>query len=614
MCGIAGIVDWEADLSCSQPVLEAMGKALAPRGPDAAGFWLSAHAAMAHRRLIVIDPEGGAQPMVRRQGLRTCVLGYNGELYNTAELRSELEAFGYRFTSRSDTEVLLVSYMHWGLGCVHHLNGIFAFAVWDDYNQSLFLARDRLGVKPLFYAQRGRSMVYASELKALLACPAVEPVLDAEGLAEIFVMGPSRTPGHGIFRGVAELRPGCCLTYDRRGLTLRRYWSLESHAHPDDTAATAARIRELLEDTVDRQLVSDVPVCVLLSGGLDSGAVTAFATAAYQKAGMGSLRTFSVDFAGNELYFKADDYQTNRDDPWVDKVSQLFATDHRKVLLDTPELVEGLPASLIARDQPGMGDVDTSLLLFCREIKKEATVAVSGEAADEIFGGYPWFHLPQDLAAKGFPWIRKVKERLQLLSPDLADHIRAEEYLADRYRDALAEVPRLPGEEAGEARMRDLLYLNITRFLATLLDRKDRMSMAVGLEVRVPFCDHRLVEYVWNIPWAMKTTGGMPKGILRRALEGVLPKEIVTRRKSPYPSTHNPSYLAACRSWFLQLLDDPASPLNGLLNPAEARQLASENTLFAGQPWFSQLMGLPQLFSYYVQLDFWLRRYRIRIR
>ncbi|MDA8334221.1 MAG: asparagine synthase (glutamine-hydrolyzing) [Peptococcaceae bacterium] len=613
MCGIAGIVDWETDLNRAQPELEAMGGALAPRGPDAGGFWLSDHAAFVHRRLIVIDPEGGAQPMVRREGLHPFVLNYNGELYNTAELRSELESFGHRFSSRSDTEVLLVSYIHWGSGCVDHLNGIFAFAVWDDYNQSIFLARDRLGVKPLFYVQRGMSLAYASELKGLLASARVEPVLDAGGLAEIFVMGPSRTPGHGIFRGIKELRPGCSLTYSRRGPRVRRYWCLESHEHPDDAAATAARVRELLEDTVERQLVSDVPVCVLLSGGLDSGAVTAFAAAARQKAGLGALSTYSVDFAGNELYFKADDFQTNRDDPWVDKVSRLFATTHQKVVLDTPELVEGLPSSLIARDHPGMGDVDTSLLLFCRKIKEKATVAVSGEAADEIFGGYPWFHLPQELAAKGFPWIRRVKERLGLLSRDLVEHIRAEEYLADRYRDALAEVPRLAGEDAFEARMRDLLYLNITRFLATLLDRKDRMSMAVGLEVRVPFCDHRLVEYVWNIPWSMKKCGGMPKGILRLALEGVLPVEIVSRRKSPYPSTHNPTYLKACRSWFLQLLDDPASPLAGLLDPGQARALTAEDTPFAGQPWFSQLMGLPQLFSYYVQLDFWLRRYRIRL-
>jgi len=613
MCGIAGIVDWEKDLKDARPVLEAMGRTLAPRGPDAGGFWQAGHVAFAHRRLIVIDPEGGAQPMVRRQGLHTYVLNYNGELYNTAELRSELESFGYRFSSRSDTEVLLVSYMHWESACVEHLNGIFAFAVWDDYNQTLFCARDRLGVKPFFYAQKGQALVYASELKALLATPYVEPVLDAAGLAEIFVMGPSRTPGHGIFRGVAELRPGFCLAYNRRGLSVRRYWSLKSHPHTDDTAHTAARIRELLEDTVERQLVSDVPVCVLLSGGLDSAAVTAFATAAYHRAGLGSLSTFSVDFAGNELHFKADDYQTNRDDPWVDKVSHLFATSHKKVVLDTPELVEGLPSSLIARDHPGMADVDTSLLLFCREIKKEATVAVSGEAADEIFGGYPWFHLPRELAAEGFPWIRKVPERLALLSPDLVNHMRATEYLADRYREALAEVPRLPGEDGKEARMRDLSYLNITRFLATLLDRKDRMSMAVGLEVRVPYCDHRLVEYVWNIPWAMKTTGGLPKGILRRALEDVLPPEVVTRRKSPYPSTHNPSYLKACRSWFVQLLDDPGSPLAGLLDREKARRLAAADTPFAGQPWFSQLMGPAQLFSYYVQLDYWLRSYRIRL-
>ncbi len=613
MCGIAGWIDWKRDLSKEQPILEKMMKTLTRRGPDGEGMWLSPQAALLHRRLIVVDPAGGGQPMIRYRGGHAHVLVYNGELYNTKELRRELEARGHTFQSHSDTEVLLEAYMEWGGSCVERLNGIFAFAVWSEAEQSLFLARDRLGVKPLFYALSGGAFVFGSELKAILANPLVKPEVDAEGLAEIFVMGPARTPGCGVFRGIRELKPGRCLSYGRCGIRRRRYWQLESAPHHDDLETTAATVQELLQDTVERQLVADVPVCVFLSGGLDSSAITAFASRAFAREGERSLHTYSVDYIGSSDYYRPNDYETNSDNPWIEKVSNFVGSVHRSIYIDNRDLAAALAAALHARDLPGMADVDASLYLFCREVKKEATVALSGESADEIFGGYPWFYRQDSLNASTFPWIRMISKRMRLLSPELVEEIKPEKYLEARYDEALTEVPRLAGEEPHEARMRELLYLNISRFMPILLDRKDRMSMFTGLEVRVPYCDHRLAEYVWNIPWSMKTCNGMAKGILRRALQGVLPDDVLERRKSPYPKTHHPAYLQAVRALALQLLDDRSSPLLPLINAAAFRRVALSQPQDFSEPWFSQLMGFPQLLAYYVQVDMWLRAFGVSI-
>ena len=613
MCGIAGWIDWQRDLRQEAATLGRMAATLAPRGPDDAGLWLDEHAALAHRRLIVVDPDGGAQPMSRRFGRRELTIVYNGELYNTEDLRRPLLGKGYRFRGHSDTEVLLAAYAAWGEACLQRLNGIFAFAIWDAQAQELFLARDRLGVKPLFYVPRPDAFLFASELKALLAHPLVPPVLDRDGLAEVLLMAPARTPGHGVFQGVRELRPGHALRCTRQGVRTLRYWSLEAHEHPDDLETTVRTVRDLVRDTVERQLVSDVGVSALLSGGLDSSAVAAFASAALGREGRGPLRTWAVEFADMAEHFRASDFQTSLDAPWAHKVAAYLGTDHRTVTLGATEVAGALQAATRARDLPGMADVDSSLLLFCRHIKEESTVALSGESADEVFGGYPWFVRPDAIAADTFPWALRQRDRVALLDPDVVRYLDADAYVERRYREALAEVPRLPGEPPGEARMREILHLNITRFLPTLLDRKDRMSMATGLEVRVPFCDHRIVEYAFNIPWSMKTVGGQRKGILREALRGVLPDDVVDRPKSPYPSTPDPRFLQAVRKGALAVLQDSGSPLGGLLNrPAIERLARADQDPFA-LPWFSQLMGLAQWFAYVLQLDAFLRQGPVRL-
>lgn len=616
MCGLAGWVDWERELTGERKILEKMLQKLRLRGPDDEGIWFSPRAALGHRRLVVVDPAGGKQPMVRKSGEHLFVISYNGELYNTAELRQDLEKRGHIFYSRnSDTEVLLAAFTEWGASSLSRLNGIFAFAVWDSRNEQLFLARDRLGVKPLFYSSRGSTFLFASELKALLAHPAIKAELDGEGLAEVFTMGPSRTPGQGVFKGIAELKPAHYLILNRRGFTLQRYWKLISKPHSDSFDQTVLRVRQLLQEAVERQLVSDVPICTLLSGGLDSSAISAFAAAGLREQGRLPLHTYAVDYEENEKYFHAGSFQPDADAAWVGKVSAYLGTRHRNIVLQNQRVADTLEQAVQARDLPGMTDIDSSLYLFCAEVKKEATVALSGEAADEIFGGYPWFQREMEERSSTFPWISALDERMALLNPELVKLMRPWEYMEGRFHESVATMDPLPGEEEVQARIRRLFHLNIVWFMSTLLDRKDRMSMACGLEVRVPFCDHRLAEYVWNIPWEMKSCDNREKGILRRALQGVLPEPVLARRKSPYPKTHHPAYLTAVKQRLGEIINDPGSPLLPLLNTVRLQALLqSREPWQLSRPWFGQLMGEPQFYAYLIQVDTWLREYRISIK
>ncbi|OXT07787.1 asparagine synthase (glutamine-hydrolyzing) [Thermoanaerobacterium thermosaccharolyticum] len=612
MCGIAGWVSFGEDLTHRSSVIASMGKKLKNRGPDSWGVWLSSHCAFAQTRLIVIDPEGGVQPMIKEYGDKKYVIIYNGELYNTEEIRHELALLGYTFKGHSDTEVLLTSYIEWGTECVYKLNGIYAFAVWDEHENRLFLSRDRLGVKPLFYTYKNGLLIFGSEIKAILAHPYVQAEVDEEGLAEIFVMGPTRTPGVGVFRNIYELKPGHFLTFSKSGVKIEKYWSLISREHEDDIDTTMEKIRYLLDDASKRQLVSDVPLCSLLSGGLDSTAVSVFANEKLKRLGS-KLITYSVDYIGNDKYFKPNQFQPNSDSDLVEIVSKEINTNHNYVYVDNEELADALIPALYARDLPGMADVDSSLYLFLREVKKGVKVALSGEGADEVFGGYPWFRNKTAIEANTFPWIRMVKERMKLLSPQVVKLIRPIEYLNDRYNEALGEVPKLYGEDKESARMREIFYLNQTRFLAMLLDRMDRMSMASGLEVRVPFLDHRLVEYVWNIPWEMKNLHNREKGLLRESLKGYIPDMVVERKKSPYPKTHNPVFKEKVKSWLQRIIDDPSSPILQLINKKEVQNLIDTDARDYDPAWFSQLMGGPQLFAYLIQINEWLLKYNIKI-
>ncbi|KYF95072.1 hypothetical protein BE17_27765, partial [Sorangium cellulosum] len=584
MCGIAGWVDYARDLTRERDVLQKMTSTMKNRGPDDEGTWLAPRAALGHRRLSIIDLEGGRQPMIAEEdGAPVAVLIYTGEVYNFRELRRELRARGHQFRTQSDTEVVLRAYLEWGAGFPRRLNGMYAFALWDVRREELLLVRDRMGIKPLFYQPTGTGVLFGSEPKAILANPLAPPEVDASGLRELLAF--TRTPGNAVFRGMREVRPGHVVHVRREGVAERRYWALESRPHTDDLPTTIRTVRELLEDIVARQLISDVPLCTLLSGGLDSSAVTALAQRALRAEGAGPVRSFSVDFTGQAENFKADELRSTPDAPYVAEVQRHVGSDHSDIVLSAAQLADPAvrAAVLRARDLPlSFGDMDASLYLLFRAIRERSTVALSGESADEIFGGYLWFHDPEAVAAETFPWsamrtrLRGPSAASTLLAPALLGQLDLQAYIDGRYRDALAEVPPLPGEAGKERRMREISYLHLTRFLQLLLDRKDRMSMATGLEVRVPFCDHRLVEYVFNVPWAMKTFDGREKSLLRAAADDLLPRSVLERRKSPYPATQDPAYAQALRGQLARLLAQRDAPVLPLLDVARARAVAAD--------------------------------------
>ncbi|MGW5262397.1 asparagine synthase (glutamine-hydrolyzing) [Microbispora sp. NPDC004025] len=611
MCGISGWVDYGRDLRRERETVQAMTDTMACRGPDAEGSWLASHVAFGHRRLAIIDIEGGRQPMTAgAEGEVVAALTYSGEVYNFRELRAELEQRGHRFRTQSDTEVVLEAYLEWGEDFVSRLNGMYAFAIWDARREELLLVRDRMGIKPLYYYSTPNGVLFGSEPKAILANPLAERVIDADGLREILAF--VKTPESAVFRGMREVRPGQVVKLRREGLSKRRYWRLESREHTDDLQTTIRTVRELLDDIVERQLISDVPLCTLLSGGLDSSAVTALAARAL--AGKGGVRSFSVDFAGYSENFQADDMRDTPDTPYVRDVVRHVGSDHSDIVLNSADLMDPAvrAAVLRARDLPlGIGDMDTSLYLLFKAIRGHSTVALSGESADEVFGGYRWFHDPQAVNSGTFPWLAiqgqtGLSTRGEFLNEELLRKLDIPAYRADSYQRALAEVPRVPGETGLQKRMREISYLHLTRFVQILLDRKDRMSMAVGLEVRVPFCDHRLVEYVFNAPWAMKTFDGHEKSLLRAATADVLPRSVVERRKVPYPSTQDPAYERALRAEVTRVLDGD-SAIGCLVDADRVRKMLD-------QPLGAvSLQGARTSLEGILQMNAWLGAYDVRL-
>ena len=610
MCGIAGIIDFQNDLREGKCAIEAMTDTLKLRGPDGVGYYEDRHVLFGHRRLIVVDPQGGQQPMAKRVGGHEYVIVYNGELYNTEELRAQLKEHGFDFDSYSDTEVLLSAYICWGAACVHRLNGIFAFAVYDLSRHEVFLARDPLGVKPLFYALRGHTFVFGSEIKTLLAHPLIDPVVDRQGLTELFALGPATPPGSAIYKDVKELPAAHCLTVSENGVTLSEYWKPEVTDFDEDAETAAEHLRALFDDCVRRELFADVPLCSFLSGGLDSSAIAAVAADEFKQHGR-VLDTYSIDYVDNDKYFKVSLFQPTSDEQWARKAAGCIGSRHHSIVLGHAELASALRDSVTARDLPGMADIDSSLYLFCREIRKDNVVALTGECADELFGGYPWYTHPEMIYLDTFPWSRFVSDRSSVLNKGLGLDIDG--CVRENYLGTLRQVPHAEHESRLEHRMRELFYLNIRWFMANLLTRKDRMSMSNSLEVRVPFADYRLVEYAFNLPPEIKLLEGREKGLLRKAVSSLLPDDIVWRKKSPYPKTHNPVYTDIVCKMMNDVLADPSSPILEIIDREKVKEIVDSRGESYKTPWYGQLMTGPQLIAYLVQVDFWLRRYNVQL-
>lgn len=609
MCGIAGAVSFVNDMREDMKAYELMQKSMLRRGPDQRGIVLKREAALIHTRLAVIDISGGRQPMTFTDGSYEYTIVYNGELYNTDEVRRELED-DFEFDTHSDTEVVLKSYVKWGGRCVDKFNGIFAFAVYDERERRVFLARDRIGVKPLFYYRSRDSLIFASEIPALLEHPDDPREIDAGSAAELILMAPGRTPGCGVIRGIEEVKPGWCGFYSQEGLTLHEYWRLKAYELNETFEQTAEHVRELVLDSIKCQLVSDVPVCTFLSGGLDSSLISSVACSELKKQGK-ILDTFSVDYRDNDKYFQKSHFQPNSDPEFINCMVDYLGTNHHWTVVDTPELVEALYDAVEARGLPDMADVDASLLILCREIKKHGTVALSGECADELFGGYPWYRDKDIRMTDGFPWAQSTSYRKRFLCDEYASQIDADDYVYSAYRRTADYAMKLPTDNETEYRMREMTQLNFHWFMQTLLDRKDRMSMYSGLEVRVPFCDYRIAEYLYNVRWEYKDYEGREKGLLREAMKDWLPEKVLHRKKSPYPKTHNPNFLDAVTARLSQILEEGGGTLTELVKREELERLIRHEDHVQ---WYGQLMNLPQTIAFFIQLDFWLKRYKLELK
>lgn len=611
MCGFAGIVNFTNDISGQLPVLDTMADTLKLRGPDQHGYAQYKHVLFAHRRLIVVDPEGGLQPMTKERDGFNYTLIYNGELYNTEDLRKELLMKGYTFDSYSDTEVLLTAYMCWGIACVEKLNGIFAFAIYDGRERQVVLVRDQLGVKPLFYSKRDNNFIFGSELKTVLAHPDVSPIVDKEGSTEIFALGPAIKPGSAIFKQISEVPPAHLMILKPSGITLKEYWTLKAEENHESLEEATDHLRSLLMDAINRQLVGDVPLCTFLSGGLDSSAISAIAASACKEKGK-ILTTYSLDYEGNDQFFKASLYQPTSDVYWAQEMANFLQTDHRTYTIKQEELADTLRNAMLARDLPGMADIDSSLFLFCKEIRKDFVIALSGECADEVFGGYPWYTREELRNLDTFPWSNFLRSRRMLISPQY-QNLPIEDVAGENYLDSLKRVPHLQGESAAKSRTRELFYLNIKWFMVNLLNRKDRMSMANSLEVRVPFADYRLIEYAFNLPDEYLFYEGREKGLLRKCLQGILPDDIIYRKKSPFPKTHNPVYTDLVCKMLDDLLRAPSHPIFELIDRNFAQKLVDTKGAAYTRPWYGQLMTGPQLIAFIVQFGLWLENYKVQL-
>lgn len=608
MCGIAGWVDFNRDLKKESPIILRMSETLRERGADASGIFITESAAILQRRLIVVDKNGGVQPMTIFGKGQEYVIACNGGLFNAEELRRELIVLGYDFEGRSDVEVILNSYIEWGQNCLKKFNGAFAFAIWEKKNQKLFLARDRIGVKPLFFYNYGNGVIFASEIKTIMANGIVPAKIDSDGLRQILLLGPGKICGSGCIKNIEELKPAQYLCFERDYFKVNSYWRLKAFKNTDTQERTIETTRFLITDSIQRQLKSDVPLACFLSGGLDSSIISAIVAERFRETGK-KLTTFSVDYKDNEKYFIQNSFQPSQDKQFIEIMTKHIGSEHKNIVLESKDLAESLEAASKARDLPGMADIDSSLLLFCKEIKKTHTVCLSGECADEIFGGYPWYHNKEILFKDTFPWSNSIGLRKSLFNC-LDDE--SEDFVRNEYQNIIKCTDCLEEEDKYEKRMREMFMLNFYSFMQTLIDRNDRMSVHAGIEARVPFCDYRLVEYAFNMPWKHKSLNGREKGIVREAFKCLLPSEIIERKKSPYPKTFDPVFLKYVKQKAEKLVSDKKSVLHNIVNRKFFNKL-KKNKAAEDYPWYGQLMRLPQIYAYLIQIDAFFQNFKLEI-
>ena len=602
MCGITG---WYCNSHQKQDkkIIKKITKSLRYRGPDQKGYYFDDKILLGHRRLSIIDLKNGRQPM----SYKGYTIVYNGELYNTEQLRENLKQ-KYEFKTKSDTEVLLIGYIEYKEKILDMIEGIYAFAIYHD--NKIFLARDRVGVKPLFYTKVNDNFIFASEIKALLKNQLVRPIINKKSLQELLSLSPSRIPGSGVFKNIYELRPGHYMKYENNKIEIKRYWNIKNKKCKDTIEEATKKIEALLTESIKTQMVSDVDIACLLSGGLDSSIITAICSNEYKKQNK-KLDTYSIDYEDNEKYFEKTKFTVSRDNEFINLMNNTFNTRHHYKIITQKKLAKTLKEGVLARDLPGMADIDSSLLWFSKKISKDYKVILSGECADEIFGGYPWFYRTEVMERECFPWLDSIESRNSLLKKEIQEKLQLKDFLDDQYEKIIKEVPKVRNKE--EYKYKKLFYLNMTYFMTTLLERKDRMTMRASLEARVPFANTKLIEYLWNLPWEYKFHNKIEKGILREAYKGLLPEEIIKRKKNPYPKTHNPVYTKIITKMLKKRLKSKNSILYKIFDKEKLKELVETKGESFKEPWFGQLMTGPQLLAFLYQFDIWAKIYKIEL-
>lgn len=539
-------------------------------------------------------------------GIKYTIL-YDGEIYNIDDAKSYLNSKCCLTGDESDAEIILILYHILGNAFLKKLNGVFVIAIWNEEKSELILARDRFGVKPLYYSIVCDTLIFSSEIKGILSSGYVDAELDKSGLCHIFGIGPAIEQGYGILKNISELLPASMACFNRDGFREYKYWNIKSERHTDSFEDTVDKVYDLTACAIKNQVKKDNgKICCFLSGGLDSSIITSIAAENFS-----GLNTFSVEYSGNSEHFTPNEYQPNSDSEFIKLMSETYGTNHTVVEITSEDLKNELENAMIARDHPGMGDVDSSLYCFCKIVGENFDNAMSGECADEVFGGYPWFHRKEDFDSNTFPWSKNTDLRNNIINQELFNQDELSSYINTRYNTSIAETPEFFLDSKEEKRRREISYLNLNWFMYSLGERSERIGMYNGLNIRMPFCDYKLVEYVWNIPWEFKAHGNREKGLLRKCFTGKLPEDIVFRKKSPYPKTHNPIYEELIKDELLKILSCSDRRILKLINKEYVLSLINEKSDYA-KPWFGQLMALPQLYSYLIQLDFWLENYNIK--
>lgn len=614
MCGIAGFYQLKHDVfkdysfNLLKNKLINMKNSIKHRGPNDDEIYMEGFCGLAHTRLSIRDIKGGHQPMTRRYNGKRATIVYNGELYNAYELKYRLSSYDIDLRTTSDTEIILYCYLVFGTKIFKDFNGIFAFAIYD--NNQLILARDHVGVKPLFYYLDSKQFIFASEPKGIFAY-GIKPSLNQESWCEIIGLGPAHTPGNGVFQDIKELLPGHFMTItldDSRHIksTDTCFWKLTSRIHRNDYASTVDYTNYLIEDSIKRQMVSDIPICTFLSGGLDSSLVSSIVSS---NLGDKKLNTYSFDFLGNDINFKANSFQSTRDRPFVDIMTEYIGSNHKYLECNNQDQIDCLFEAVDARDMPCMADVESSMLYFCRLVSRECKVTLTGECADEIFGGYPWFHREEMLNQNTFPWSYDMNARTYLFKKDFIDELNIGDYVKNAYESSVNECEFLPEENETETLRRKVTWLNIKWFMMTLLTRMDRCSMFSGLEARVPFADYRILEYVFNVPWEYKCHNNQTKSLLVECGKKYLPDEILYRKKTPYPKTYDPNYERILGEMVWEEYASNPS-LQTIIDKEKLESFISSPKDY-GKPWYGQLMAGPQMLAYVLQIGYWMRKYQL---